>query len=82
MTKTTTPQAKQGVIATIIESLTKATKTKPVTKDQILAKLVKQFPDRSPDAMKTTINCQVPRRLQNDKELKVLQNDNGYWIAK
>ncbi|QEG39389.1 hypothetical protein [Roseimaritima ulvae] len=73
-----------GVIASIIEVLTKATKTKPVTKEQLLAQLVKRFPERTPEAMTRTINCQVPSRLLSDKGIKVQSTDKapkGYWIA-
>ncbi|WP_286764260.1 MULTISPECIES: hypothetical protein [Rhodopirellula] len=84
-TKPTSSKPKgTGVIATIIEVLSKATKTKPVTKDALLTQLEKRFPDRAPEAMKRTINCQVPSRLLSDKQIKVQSNDakpRGYWIA-
>lgn len=73
-----------GVIASIVEELTKATKSKPMTKDALLAQLVERFPDRGDDAMKRTIACQVPSRLLSDKGIKVEKNDEqpaGYWIA-
>ena len=74
-----------GVVASIIEFLTKASKTRPLTKDQLLAKLAKRFPDRAESSMLRTINCQVPNRLWTDKEIEVQKNDKkpaGYWIAK
>lgn len=73
-----------GVITSIIEVLSKATETKPVTKEDLLAQLVKRFPDRTPEAMTRTITCQVPSRLLKEKGIKVQSNDDksrGYWIA-
>jgi hypothetical protein len=64
---------KVGIISTIIELLTK----KAMTKDEVLAALVKQFPDRSADGMKSTLNIQVPGRLTKDKGLKFTKNDKG-----
>lgn len=68
---------KPGVIATIIKSISK----KPKTKKQILAKLVKKFPERDADKMMKTINVQVPSRLRKDKELNIQKSDKGYLIA-
>lgn len=83
--KKKTPATKSvGVIGSIIEFLTKATKTKPLTKEQLADQLEKRFPERGRDAMLRTINCQVPTRLRKEKELDVQRNDEkgGYWINK
>lgn len=76
-----------GVIATIISILEKATEDKPVTKEDILVKLSKAFPDRETDGMKKTINIQVPSRLVNDKKLcvKTVKEEgkySAYYIKK
>ncbi len=72
-----------GVIDSIAEFLTKATKTKPITKDQVLAKLVTRFPERSEASMKTTVSLSVPGYLTKKKGLTIQANDKtprGYWI--
>lgn len=83
--KSAAPKTKgPGVVASIIEVLSKATKTKPVTKEALLKQLVKRFPDRTPEAMTRTINCQLPSRLIKEKGLKIQSNDKnprGYWIG-
>lgn len=68
---------KVGVISTIIECLSKATKTRPLSREDLLEKLTKQFPDRSADGMKKTISQQVPKRLKSDKNIDVEQTSNG-----
>lgn len=69
-----------GIIGSVVEFLTAATEAKPLTKDQLLEHLVKRFPDRSSDAMKKTINCQVPGRLSREQKVQVCKNENGFWI--
>ena len=72
-------EGKPGVIATIISLLQKG----PITKADILAELVKTFPDREEKAMKSTINIQVPGRLIKDKSLDVVEvKDKGWKIKK
>lgn len=66
-----------GVIATIVEVLKKG---KPVTKEAILAILVKRFPDRSAESMGKTINVQVPNRIAKEQKIKVEKTDKGYVI--
>jgi len=65
-----------GVIATIIECL-----SKPVTREDILKVLVTKFPDRNKNGMETTVKCAVPSYLQTKMGLKILQKDNRYKIA-
>jgi hypothetical protein len=75
-------EGKPGIIASIVEFLQGATEAKPITKEKILTKLEKRFPDRSADAMKKTVNVQVPNRIVNDKKLTVHKDKDGkgYWI--
>ena len=75
--KETTP-TKPGVIATIVELIAKSGK-KGVTKDQILEVLTKSFPERSPEAMKKTINVQVPSRITKER-FPVVRQENGTYI--
>jgi hypothetical protein len=67
---------KPGVIGTIVEALKGASKTKPITKAGILAKLTKAFPDRDAKGMKSTINIQVPARLKAEKKLNIVKVEN------
>ena len=71
---------KGGVIASIIEFLTAASASKPLSKKSLVAKLKDRFPDREELALSRTITCQVPTRLRKDKELDVQKNDEGYWL--
>jgi len=66
-----------GVIATIVEVLKKG---KPVSKDNILAVLVKRFPDRNKDSMAKTINVQVPNRISKEQKIKVKKTEKGFII--
>jgi hypothetical protein len=73
-----------GVIASIIEFLSESNKNTPLTRDDILKKLRKRFPDRDPDGMRVTVISQLPLRLIK-RGLDVQQNkstgsDTGYWI--
>lgn len=72
---------KPGVIDTILSLLQEASEKKPVTKETIVAKLAKAFPDREPDSMAKTVNVQVPTRLGKDKGVQVHKNENGYWVG-
>jgi hypothetical protein len=69
-----------GVGDTIVEVLKKASSKSPVTKEDILKTCVKRFPDRKPEAMKSTISSQVPTGLRIERKLEVKKNDNGYWL--
>lgn len=70
-----------GVIAKIAEILQAATAKKPITKEQIVAKLVKAFPDREESSMKGTVAVQVPSRIANERGIKVKKNDKGYYAG-
>lgn len=73
---------KPGVIASIVEFLDKATAERPITKRQILAKLVARFPENDESGMMKTINAQVPRRLQVQKGLNVVKTEKGFFVDK
>lgn len=64
-----------GVIATIAEIL--RTTNTPLTKDQILNKLLKQFPDRDSSGMETTVGVQVPVRMSREKQIDIVKVDCG-----
>lgn len=76
------PKAKKkkgpGVIASIVEFISE----KPVSKETILKKLTKRFPERNPDSMKKTINVQVPNRIKKEKNESLTKKDNGKWFFK
>lgn len=61
-----------GVIATIIETL-KA--EKPLSKEDILAELVKKFPDRDPEKMKVTVSAQC-YRLRKKYQMKIVKGED------
>lgn len=72
-----------GVIATIVKIVEGATKTKPLTREDIFAKLVDAFPDRDAESMMATVKTQVPSRLTKDKGMTLEKNDKGaYWVVK
>jgi hypothetical protein len=62
-----------GVIGSIVEFLQEGTEDKPLSRADILKKLVKRFPERGEDAMKKTVNVQVPNRIAKDKGLDVIK---------
>lgn len=75
--QTTSEGKGPGVIASIAEFLCAASKAKPITKDQLLAKLVKRFPDRGEAQLKTTLNCQLGARIEKGKGIKITRDDDG-----
>lgn len=75
----TKKQAKPGVIKTILDCIEK---DGPITKEKILAKLIKKFPERSGDKMKKTIAIQIggkkrPLRMEREKEVKFTITEEG-----
>ena len=66
-------EKKVGVIATILELITK----KPMTEDQIVAQLVKSFPDRNEVSMRKTVKTQLPNRMAKEKNINIEQDDKG-----
>lgn len=65
-----------GIIATIDAIIEKATQEEPVTKKDIIRELVKQFPDRDPTGMSSTVNTQVPSAVRK-RGLNVHQTQDG-----
>lgn len=72
---------KPGVVARIVEILRAASKKKPVTKEEVLKRLVEAFPERSPQAMKSTVASQIPSCLRIEKGL-IVETDKkgGFWL--
>jgi hypothetical protein len=78
--KTGTPGKKPGVIAAIAECISNSGK-KGITKAEILTELISQFPERSEDAMKSTINVQIPARISKEK-FPIAKTEEGRWYKK
>lgn len=72
-------QSGPGVIATIVACIEGAGK-KGITKDEILAVLVKTFPEKEEKSMKSTINVQVPTRISKER-FKLESKDGKYFKA-
>lgn len=71
-----------GIIESIVEFLSKGSKTNPLKKDDIVSQLAKRFPDRAETSLRSTVNQQVPTKLRKEKGHAVEKNENGYWIKK
>jgi hypothetical protein len=72
-----------GVIKHIIACLGKGN----MTQSEILDSLCKQFPDRARVKMSHTLHCQIggkkrPLRIEREKNIKVVINDNGIYSIK
>lgn len=68
-TKDEVPSTKEkapGVISTIVSLIEKAGQ-KGISKEELLKGLEETFPERTADAMKNTINVQVPGRISREK---------------
>ena len=69
-----------GVISTMIELLKGASKTKPLSKAELVKKLAAKFPDRESEAMAKTINAQIHGRCVKEGRCKAVHhNAEGYW---
>lgn len=69
--------AQPGIIASIMHQLTAAkTKKQPVTAQQILAALSKQFPQRTPAGMLVTVRAQLSR-LPDEKDFAIAKQRDG-----
>src|SRR4051794_18062983 len=66
-----------GVIQSIAEFLCSATKAKPLSKDDLLAKLVKRFPEREAEKLRVTLNCQLGARIERERGIKITKDDEG-----
>jgi len=67
-----------GVIKTIATTIKEQG---PITKEAILAVLVEKFPDRDAEAMKKTINVQVPNRINKEQDFTIENSDKGWKVA-
>lgn len=84
-----TPGRGPGVIDAVYNILRGATKKQPVSAADIHKQLVKKFPDRSPDSLKTTVRNQLyhlPKGLTKKYgavDLRSVDTDDGkkYYIA-
>lgn len=73
--------SKSGVISSIINII-----SSPHTKEEVLKKLTTLFPERNPEGMRKTINCQLggknrPLRIENEQRIQLnieLGQDNQY----
>ena len=75
------PESKApGVLDSIAEFLLSATKAKPITRPQVLAKLVKRFPERGADALAVTLGCQLGKRSEQ-RGIKLHRTDEGGYFA-
>jgi len=73
---------KPGVMGTIRNLLEGASKTNPITREEIWKELKKKFPDRSKDGMRVTVMAHVPTRLiAAGMDLKGTKEE-GYYIPK
>ena len=72
-----------GVVRTIVQALRKAgERGRPVTKAEIHERLKRQFPDRDPNKMMTTVNNRVPTYLNKIMGMGVVRDPatGGYYI--
>jgi hypothetical protein len=72
---------KPGVIAVIVQMLSKASAEKPVSKDRMVSELKRRFPTRKEAALRITVNCQVPYQLRENKGVQIGKNDKGYFLT-
>jgi len=74
-------RSKPGILASIIEFLQN---NAPITKEQILKRLIKRFPGRPPKGMKRTVWSQLPPTdlLGKKKGIKIRKNKEGMFLIK
>jgi hypothetical protein len=75
-----------GIIKRIREIMEKTTEKKPVTKEQIVDTLLKEFPDREKDSLLKTVTGQVSYFLRDtnkkqESPLDIQRNEKGYYVA-
>ena len=66
-----------GIIASILEFVTEHG---PITKEDIVKRLEKRFPDRDTVAMGKTVQCQLPKRMSKEKKVNIVKTDEGFEI--
>ncbi len=72
-------RASKGVKWEIFQALQKAPKT-GISKDEILDKLTKLFPDRKPESMKATIGVQVPGKMSKQRDVQIIRLESGKYV--
>ena len=85
-TKDTGPK-KPGIVATILDTLKAAKKSAPTTKDDILAVLVKAFPERDADKMAVSVSTiMTVKEIQRVKDWNLVIDKTEkpwkYWLGK
>ena len=74
-----------GVVATMLDTVAKASKTKPVTQEEILNVLVRTFPDRDPVKMEGSVRIITHFAKQKGIKLGRIKNEGqpvAYYIEK
>lgn len=72
---------KEGIKkAGVIQKIFDLVKDGPITKEKILAQLVKSFPDRQESGMRKTIQVQLPGRMSREKKVKIEETEKGFQI--
>ncbi len=66
-----------GVIAFICQTIKD---DGPITKKEILKKMKKEFPDRNEKSMMSTINVQVPGKINREKDFNVEETEDGWEV--
>lgn len=78
-----------GVLAVMLATIQTGTKEKPVTKSDVLAALVSEFPERDVNKMKATIAMWMPAGIRaerkiilDSREVETSKSESalGYWI--
>lgn len=64
----------------ILDTIQACVQHGPVSKEQILSKLVKRFPDHSEEGMAKTIDAQLPSRMAKERGIKIVVKDGKYSI--
>ena len=75
------PRRGVGIKSYVIGILENASDKKPVRKNQVAAKVVRQFPDRDPRVLKNTVEYYIPGYLRKCG-VAVKSSTEGYWIEK
>jgi hypothetical protein len=70
-----------GVVASIVEFLSRASAERPLTKARLVEKLAKRFPEKDPQSMRNTVNTQISTSLRVLKGIEVQRDgEGGFWI--
>ncbi len=75
-----TSDDRPGICKYILKVLSKATEKRPVSKPDMVQKLLGEFPDRPEIALTKTLNSQLGWHLPK-RGVTVARNDKGYWVV-